>query len=110
IRLVQLKPGMGADTLSCSLKIFSDFATAPRYDALSYCWGDMRDRSSLRVTKNLSAALHRLRQRGQSQPIWADAICIDQENISERNQQVSIMDEIYRHALRILVWINEGHE
>ena len=39
--------------------------------------------------------------------IWIDALCIDQENISERNAQVSIMDQIYQRAGYVLVWLGE---
>ncbi|RAL62556.1 hypothetical protein DID88_004406 [Monilinia fructigena] len=36
--------------------------------------------------------------------LWADALCINQEDLTERSQQVSKMHEIYRKASRILVW------
>jgi hypothetical protein len=36
--------------------------------------------------------------------MWVDAICINQGDISERNQQVAIMHEIYRSASQVLVW------
>lgn len=40
--------------------------------------------------------------------LWIDQICIDQENVQERNEQVSVMDEIYRHAHETIVWLGSN--
>lgn len=34
-----------------------------------------------------------------------DAISIDQENVSERNHQVRMMNMIYERAKRVVVWL-----
>lgn len=36
-----------------------------------------------------------------------DQICIDQTNIPERNQQVSLMKGIYQRSERVIVWLGE---
>ena len=36
---------------------------------------------------------------------WVDALCIDQNNIPERNSQVSRMKDIYERARKVLVWL-----
>jgi hypothetical protein len=36
-----------------------------------------------------------MRQQGSLELFWIDAICIDQENVQERNHQVSLMKDIY---------------
>lgn len=36
--------------------------------------------------------------------LWADAICVDQQNVLERDHQVSLMKEKYSKASRVLVW------
>lgn len=115
IRLLRLQSGPGEDQLACSLEVVEDFETGPAYHALSYCWGDANDLVGLLcnehriyITKNLYAALHRLRRREQDLPIWADAICIDQRKVAERNQQVSIMDRIYSNASTVYVWLGHG--
>jgi hypothetical protein len=61
------------------------------------------------VTSNLRAALLNLRKTDRPFTIWVDAVCIDQDNVSERNQQVSIMGDIYRNAARTLVWLGDSH-
>jgi hypothetical protein len=84
IRLLCLQSGVDDEPISCSLVVIDDYVSAPEYYALSYCWGDANDTTELTcngrsfpVTKNLYAALHRLRKKAQSQLVWADAICIN---------------------------------
>jgi hypothetical protein len=40
--------------------------------------------------------------------IWADAVCIDQQNNAEKEQQVQRMAEIYSKASRVIVWLGES--
>jgi hypothetical protein len=42
--------------------------------------------------------------------IWADALCINQENSSEKCQQVSRMDLIFENAFRVLIWLGKGEK
>jgi hypothetical protein len=37
--------------------------------------------------------------------LWVDAICINQNNLMERSQQVNIMAEIYKAASCVMVWL-----
>lgn len=111
VRLLHLHPGHDDELLSCSLQVYDDYATVPQYHALSYCWGDPNLRADLvcngrmhAVPSSLYAALCQLRTK-QCLKVWADAICIDQDNVPERNQQVSIMANIYGHASSVFIWI-----
>ena len=63
------------------------------------------DWSTLQVTKNLAIALRHLRRPEKFRVLWIDAICIDQQNMQERSTEVSRMDEIYRDASRVTVWL-----
>ncbi|KAL2124105.1 hypothetical protein VTJ04DRAFT_470 [Mycothermus thermophilus] len=38
-------------------------------------------------------------------PLWIDALCINQDDIDERNSQVLLMGELYRHAAAVLSWL-----
>ena len=42
--------------------------------------------------------------------LWVDQICIDQTSTQERNQQVALMGDIYRGAVRTVIWLgpNQG--
>ncbi|KAE8443131.1 hypothetical protein EG329_002300 [Mollisiaceae sp. DMI_Dod_QoI] len=117
IRLLRLDSGDVDDPLSCSLIVVEDYASAPEYHALSYCWGDAKDKVELlcngmpfSATKNLRSALLCLRKKTVSELVWADAICINQKDGQERNQQLSVMKQIYLLASRVFIWIGHGDE
>lgn len=85
------------------------------YEALSYVWGCSDKpysisigRRNLPVTANLYAALLHLRDRFIERTIWVDAICINQNNLQEQEQQIQYMAEIYSKASRVIVWLGEA--
>jgi hypothetical protein len=61
------------------------------------------------VTANLDAALRNFarHRKWQSVPLWIDAIYINQEDISERDQQVRRMKSIYEHAKHVIIWLGD---
>lgn len=89
---------------------------APPYLALSYHWGDPTPRYAMQcdgrkmmITGNLMNALtavfaaverggNPMWTQGEDIFLWADAICINQSNMEEKNVQVPLMAEIYRRA------------
>jgi Heterokaryon incompatibility protein (HET) len=80
------------------------------YTAVSYAWnhgaGDetiVVDGQVLHIKRNLWKCLQSLKQTWPC--IWADAICIDQHDIDERNYQVSIMSKIFANAAVVSVWL-----
>lgn len=88
-----------------------------KYEALSYTWGDSpkpfdihigRDNQPLPITANCAAAIRRLRHRHEQRVVWIDAICINQEDIPERNVQVLNMADIYSQASQVVVYIGES--
>ena len=96
--------------------------SAPRYEALSYVWGEQADLLSLQlnnhtisVSQNLHSALQQLRlgssdEDASTRRLWVDAICINQSDNAEKSQQVMQMTEIYAGADRVLVWLGEPDE
>ncbi|KAK5681872.1 hypothetical protein LTS10_006405 [Elasticomyces elasticus] len=106
--------GTDADGLiACSLNtVCLDEA---QYTALSYVWGDaskttpiLVDGQTFQATVNLELALRNLSEDYAGKPVWADAICINQDDVQEKNQQVSLMDELYRRAVGVVVWLGES--
>ena len=90
----------------------------PRYEALSYTWGDRRQaqeivvqpsQTCIEVTGNLHAGLLSLRQR-KHRKLWIDAICINQDDIEERSTQVRLMSQIYSNAKNVVVWLHQPDE
>ena len=118
IRLLRLQPGVFKDHISLDLR--HDTLSAEsivHYEALSYVWGDTtslvdvtvlragKPPQRLRITQSLAAALRHLRHEREARTLWVDAICINQNSIPERNQQVPLMSDIYRRATRVLAWL-----
>lgn len=112
-RLLTLHPSNGGVAISCGLATVA-LLNSSRYEALSYAWGDANDRTDILVnntivsiTRSLFVALLHLRHSEKPRSLWIDAICIDQNNIPERNQQVKSMGQVYASAERVLVWLGE---
>jgi len=91
------------------------------YDAISYVWGgpaktrsifireqDATSEHSLPVTKNLHEVLTRLRNPYLERIIWIDAVCINQVDDREKEQQIRLMVEIYGQANNVFVRLGEA--
>lgn len=116
IRLLVLEPGQGSEQVHCRLVQASLF-DLPKYEALSYVWGDASQTrniilggKNMAVTRNLCSALMHLRYVDQSRLLWVDAICINQMDLDERSSQVQAMKHIYSHCWRAVVWLGEPAE
>ncbi|RMJ17342.1 hypothetical protein CDV36_003019 [Fusarium kuroshium] len=118
-RVLTLLPGSPDTPLHCSLSN-SNLTTRPVYDALSYVWGKpsnpndsinvlVLDGHHIPATANLVSALRHLRPPAGADPmtLWVDAVCINQADLNERSQQVSMMRDIYASAERVVIWIGE---
>lgn len=94
----------------------------PEYAAMSYVWGDaaittdiLVDNIPFAATTNLVSGLLQFRRAGLGLPgkgkyaglsgLWIDAVCINQQEIPERNQQVALMGDIYMSARYVLSWL-----
>jgi hypothetical protein len=63
---------------------------------------------SVSVTRNLVEALRTFRHTRKSRVLWADAICINQQDLEERSLQVQLMTRIFSDASRVLIWLGHG--
>ncbi|KAI1151692.1 heterokaryon incompatibility protein-domain-containing protein [Nemania diffusa] len=112
IRLLTLLPaGSEADPIHCRLDV-AELADQPAYEALSYCWGATNPQRSIvcnglrcNVGENLHSAFCHLRHADKERILWVDAICINQDDLGEKKDQVLLMREIYQDARRVLVWL-----
>jgi hypothetical protein len=104
------------------------------YTALSYNWGDKDDDQSiiiqedprarpvqtfdallntmynpeertLKIKPNLHDALRYLRKEREAVAIWVDALCINQKDEREKQEQVTKMALIYRRAYNVNIWL-----
>jgi len=122
-RLLEILPGTGDASIRCNLHVCALAENWGAYEALSYTWTlGFTDRfgsgtaksmvpliecngTMLRIGINLYHALRQLRKEGSSRLLWADAVCINQEDIQERSEQVAAMGNIFRDAHSVLVWL-----
>lgn len=116
IRIIVLRKGKSDDPVMCDIKHVS-FNESPSYEALSYTWGERTDKvqitlanSKFWVTQNLFLALRQLRSEECDKCLWIDAICINQNNTEEKNNQVQQMARIYQMAKHVHVWLGPENE
>lgn len=119
IRLIELQPRhVFGDTVVCALRTVS-LAAAPAYEALSYTWGGQERRcllicneKRLLISENLRDALLKRCHfyKDENVFIWADAVCINQEDLAERGEQVSIMRSIYVTASKVIIWLGQENK
>jgi hypothetical protein len=119
IRMLTLSSGEPDEPVKCRLSTVS-LAAEPTYDALSYVWGKHvypspgieLDEKSFEVTPNLFSALRHIRLPAGNGPmsLWVDAVCINQDDLDERNAQVAMMRDIYASATRVIIWLGEEDE
>jgi hypothetical protein len=90
----------------------------PVFHALSYVWGEdekpqeiLIDGKSIPITQNLYDGLRAL-QKNSVGPIrvWADALCICQEDAVERSAQIMLMREVYHSASEVSIWLGANSE
>ena len=109
-----LFPGAGSEQVAGKL-IKTSLKDGLSYDTLSYQWGVTTITSTInlggdvgfKVTTSLEIALRNIRRPDREIIIWIDAICINQLDIKERNQQVAMMRDIYSKAAMVRVWIDQ---
>lgn len=115
--------------LQCTFRTVP-LSESPCFTAISYTWRKAlgpRERSfedvlsaqsngkiacngfEVQVLENLHHALRQLwASCNRGTEFWADALCIDQDNVSERNHQVAAMAEIFRSAQNVIVWLGRS--
>ncbi|KAH7094835.1 heterokaryon incompatibility protein-domain-containing protein [Paraphoma chrysanthemicola] len=109
-RFLVLLPGVGDEPLECTLHTAIPADT--EFEAISYVWGTtVRDQEvicdgrTMLVTPNLAQVLRRVRLPDRPRQLWADSICIDQDDAEEKGHQVALFGTIYRSAQRVLVYV-----
>ena len=123
IRLFRLLPSDGIN-IACQMQHFQ-LSRAPCYTALSYRWGATtrphsiyinEDGKKLGATKSLYQFLQVIRPRSTAVSptdwrhgwLWADALCINQEDLHERSTQVSRMRKIFECAHTMAIWLGRS--
>jgi hypothetical protein len=123
IRLLEIQPAKPEEPIQAKILV-AQLSKSPKYEALSYTWGSTAEQQHIGITDNLAdrdktlpipvtancyAALKRLRH-GITEPrkVWVDSICINQNDINERNHQMRLMTRIYKSAACVVVHLGES--
>ncbi|RSL65271.1 hypothetical protein CEP54_004305 [Fusarium duplospermum] len=108
-----------ADVIHLSLETYND-GNFPDYEAVSYTWGGEDGDGTLRhpiyigehwdillQTRNCCAMLRYLRPSRGIRMVWVDAICINQEDMQERGDQVAKMGQLYTGCSQVFLWLGD---
>lgn len=126
IRILELLPLEGVGNLHGRFLPVSlgNESPRPEYEAISYAWGSRIAPFSLRLeqgrtmllTASLYLGLRKILARSdnankKSIYIWADALCIDQdEKKPEKAKQIRMLPEIFKAAKTVNAWLGEAEE
>jgi hypothetical protein len=125
IRLITIVKGGNSADIRLTLTV-EDSSSCLRYKCLSYTWDGPRvsdtgqewcdpvfqisiNDSSVFVRRNLHDVLHHFRDLGYLGPLWIDALCINQQDGSEKDAQVARMSHIYGGAVEVLAWLGTAN-
>ncbi|KAI1123577.1 HET-domain-containing protein [Nemania abortiva] len=116
IRVLDLSPGSPeSPSIHCNIRSVNiSGKTRPEFEAVSYTWGEdsppesilcNTDNARLLVSPNCHEMLRTLRDKDKVRTLWVDAICINQSDVEERNDQVKVMGDIYRIASHTVIFL-----
>ena len=106
IRLFILYPSSDAEAeIEFSLRRANLAASEGKYEALSYTWGELHStgriflgrngsRLPVDIRQSLYNCLLRLRRVEKVRTLWIDAICINQDDLTEKGLQITLMPRI----------------
>ena len=124
IRVIYIQPGDDASSISCTIRQMPlQGLTQGTFTSLSHAWGPLPadriifvEQRPFPIRENLWRCLWYFRKKlsffkhctggpaHQSEPMWIDAISIDQHSPLERNHQVQMMADIYSGAT-VQAWL-----
>jgi hypothetical protein len=116
IRLITIEPTLSQPDglIQCSMS--HTRLLGAHYTCLSYRWGDPEPRKLILlngkqalIQTNLFDFLDTVHSTYRD-PIWIDALCINQDDSAEKNHQVSQMGEIYSGARCVHAWLGRPSE
>ncbi|KAJ4109120.1 hypothetical protein NW765_004000 [Fusarium oxysporum] len=114
IRLLKIPPNASSEFELVTVSLDDE----PKYAALSYLWGDPEKYgqvtikgNTVKIPDNLASAFlcvlsdDSFRSQSHVRYLWADAICINQNDLDERPQQVQLMRRIFQRAHVTFAWV-----
>ncbi|EHK48140.1 hypothetical protein TRIATDRAFT_180361, partial [Trichoderma atroviride IMI 206040] len=116
IRLLRIEPRGGPSAEIRASLVKYNLQGRPNdvtsFQALSYTWGHnsfahniIINGVKLPVADNLYSFLQHRQETNQCIDIWIDAICINQNDLLEKNHQIPMMNMIYGRASELIIWL-----
>ena len=118
IRLLVIRPSSSQLPELCCTLVVKSLNDNPYYRAHSYRWGNPVKTELIRVNDrrvmipmNLMRVLNSIQRNADAQPLeteqfhWLDYLCIDQNNVHEKNAQVPRMGIIYSSAISVIAHV-----
>jgi hypothetical protein len=116
IRLLRLRaqPCLPNAPIQCEM-IHTSLHNPPQYVAVSHRWAEAGQAQEMILIDGglfaVSCSIHTLllakRSNLHHRLFWIDSICINQEDIAEKNRQVGMMRRIFEEAELTLCWLGE---
>ena len=113
-RLLLLNPRWTFDPIKCSL-LNGPVIKLLDYEAVSYTWGSpeksreiLVDGCRIKVTASAYDLLLAMSSLWFPKLLWINAICINQEDDVEKDEQVLLMQMIYSSAVLVNVWLGNS--
>ena len=114
IRLLKLDDVQPDSDLNGTLRVVN-LDNLPKYYAIPYTWGSAEDSKQIivhgaayTIRKNLWECLHALMNNFEhlrGSWLWADALCIRQDSVEEKNSQVAQIHHVFAGAEHVYAWL-----
>ncbi|EME40241.1 hypothetical protein DOTSEDRAFT_108565, partial [Dothistroma septosporum NZE10] len=105
IRLLTIAPAAArSDPIICTLHETRLSSSTPNsFETISYTWGDaslsgdiLVNGEALRIPASAVAAIRNVRTLDRERVVWIDSVCINQNDLAERGEQVTLMSRVYQ--------------
>lgn len=123
IRVIALEPSLDRNaTLHCKIihvdreKVVRGDSQLSHYEPVSYVWGKApffshslicgSGQKRLAITPNVDEILRTLRKPTKARYLWIDAICLNQMDLEEKSNQVSLMADIFAQGRKTHVYMS----
>lgn len=114
VRLLHLLPSEKIESTLKAVITHTTLENTTDFRALSYVWGQGNQSCVLKtpdgylnITSSVSSALRHLRRSYDPITLWVDAVCINQDDNSEKASQIKLLPHIFRHAMSTLAFLTD---
>ncbi|RSL52544.1 hypothetical protein CEP54_010861 [Fusarium duplospermum] len=119
MRLFKLSLGTGDEPLKGTVHhVLAE--SDEEYQALSYVWGDISSSLAphsietpegvLQISFSLHSALQAIRDPTFDTLLWIDAICINQDSVTEKAIQIRLLSTIFQSATQVVAWLGPENQ